>query len=218
MSLWRKLLSSRSVDQASKIWHANKLTSPSVRAWLQYTHSTKVAWYNLMKRLENGGESNGGRGMSTVKVPFMVCDCGLFGYVLRQAASSYAPLQVTKGNKLRLQQLGYSEVEVARLKPAVALGILEENVPPAEFAQWLPIYEWRKAREAESAKMETTPPAAASPPATSGGETSTALEIAPAQPATEESGAAAAAPDVAVSPDGAPSATATAESVKVDTK
>lgn len=71
MSVWRKLLSVRSIEAAQRVWHANKLSSPTVRALLERTQGIRVAVYNARKAISNLGEEDVPK-HATAQVAFMV--------------------------------------------------------------------------------------------------------------------------------------------------
>ena len=152
-SVWRKLLSARSSADASRIWHANKLTSPTVRAWLQYTHGAKVALYNTQKKWESFGESrSSASGTTTASVAFMVSMILHFIWLVPCDKADFA--QVTHANKLKMKDLGYSDAAIAKMKPAIALGVIAEGISPSAFTEWLPLYESKLAANAEQAKAD----------------------------------------------------------------
>ena len=45
--------------------------------------------------------------------------------------------QITRENKAKLAQLGYSKDAISHLQPAVAMAVLEEGVVAADFDDWL---------------------------------------------------------------------------------
>lgn len=70
--------------------------------------------------------------------------------------------QVTRANKAKLTELGYSDVAIATMKPAVALGVIDGRITPNMYAKWAVEFESKQTADAEAARQEALKSAASS--------------------------------------------------------